>query len=94
MRAVMVMVIKIRLCLTLLTAMRIIAYTYDADIRCPDCARNRFCSPEAKQAPADDIDEHGLLLVQEDREGNVIHPVFSTDELGSLNHCADCHTEI
>jgi hypothetical protein len=74
--------------------MRIIAYTYDADIHCPGCAVNRFYTKEAKQAPADDVDEHGLLLFQEDREGNLIHPVFSTDELGDLDHCADCHTKL
>ena len=34
-------------------------------------------------------DENGLSYNLEDREGNLIHPVFSTDET-NFTHCSDC----
>lgn len=42
-----------------------------------------------------DTDEHGLAFDLIDREGNPVHPVFSTDERGdSLTHCGDCGAEL
>jgi len=56
--------------------MKVIAYTYEADIHCRTCAIDRFPT---------------LATTGEatDREGNPVHPVFSTDEI-ELSHCADC----
>lgn len=78
--------------------MRIIAYTYEADYHCPECAKQRFgTNPQA------DNDEHGLDPNICDIEGNPIHPVFSTDEteyrdedtgIMRKHHCGDCETVI
>ena len=62
--------------------MRITAYAYDAGIHCPECAAKRFGAAVA-------------TAVLEDREGNPVRAVFSTDETpeGGL-YCGDCHAEI
>lgn len=71
---------------------RIIAYTYDADVHCPACTRfdsgsKRLTLPI--QVPMSALDEHGLHESLVDREGNPVHPVFSTDET-DFTHCGDC----
>lgn len=70
--------------------MKIIAYTFEADVHCPACTHERF--------PADSFteylpDEHDVGTQAIDREGNPIHPVFDIDEDpdGSFTHCGDCH---
>lgn len=78
---------------------RIVAYTYEADVHCPACARKRFAPALTGCGPADltqwHEDEHGLPIEATDREGNPVHPVFSTDERGdSLTHCGDCGAEL
>jgi hypothetical protein len=73
--------------------MRIIAYTYDADVHCVDCARKQFwMGPVAGQAVH--RDEHGIPVHQQDSEGNPVHPVFSTDEQLEPLFCGDCGEEI
>lgn len=67
----------------------IIAYTYEAATHCPDCARSRFSFAKACRASPgalnrDDCDENGVDATAEDREGNAVYPVFTTDET-----CAD-----
>ncbi len=62
--------------------MSIIAYTYEADFHCHDCTLARaqaggFVFNSANM----DLDEHGIRVEATDNEGNLIHPVFSTDEL-------------
>ena len=61
-------------------AFEIIGYTYDADIHCPCCARERF----------DDLDSE----LEEDSEGNPIHPVFAGDESEGPEVCGTCGDEI
>ncbi len=57
---------------------RIIGWTYEADYHCNDCALKRF-------------GEIGLRNPEtKDREGNPLHPVFSTDEVLEDIHCGDC----
>lgn len=103
--------------------MRIIAYTYEADVHCCDCTSSRFghhgrntlihpaglpIKPIGLDLPdgwqhashrlgADaqwhEIDEHGIDVSQQDREGNLIHPVFSTNE-HDFTHCGDCGSSI
>jgi hypothetical protein len=86
--------------------MRIIAYTYDADVHCPDCAKydvgmRRLVLPHP--VPVSSLDEHGLSDQLLDRERNPIHPVFDIDETsadlraedgGGPLACGDCHTTI
>jgi hypothetical protein len=88
--------------------MRVIAYTYEADHHCLDCTVERF--QYDKQDWTDwnftAIDENGIYIGQKDKEGNSVHPVFSTDEWQEFDSfflaenpiqylvCGDCHTII
>ena len=98
--------------------MRIIAYTFEADVHCLPCTFQRFGHSGAKgfcvehnSNPASKsrgksgvytsyfngdevaLDENLIPTDQADREGNPIHPVFSTDE-HKFTHCGDCHEEL
>lgn len=67
--------------------MRVIGYTFDADVHCPGCARQAL---QAGQGVAiGQLDEHGVDSEQRDREGNVVHPIFTTDETAFFC-CGDC----
>ncbi len=70
---------------------RIIAYTYDADVHCPDCAaRDAAVGILGRKPPLRlDVDEHGLAYDLIDREANPVRPVFSTDE-HEFTSCSDC----
>ena len=70
---------------------RIIAYTYVADIHCPDCAATDAAVGILRREPplSLDTDEHGLAYDLIDREGNPVRPVFSTDE-HDFTSCGDC----
>lgn len=69
--------------------MKIIAYTYEAEVHCPACTRDSFKRRKATEW----VDENGISDVCEDRDGNPVHPVFSTDEHNFTN-CADCGAEL
>ena len=73
--------------------MRIIAYTYDADVHCVACTTRRFGAfkgiVKTLMQERGQCDEHGIDEPT-DSEGNLIHPVFSTDE-HDFTHCGDCH---
>ena len=76
--------------------MKIIAYTYDADIRCAECAIKQFAQESrlfnalyTKDVLRRLVDENGIPNAQKDSEGNFIRPVFSTDEMAH-GHCGDC----
>ena len=59
--------------------MRVIGWTYDADVHCDACAEARFGEPGA----------------QEDTEGNPIRPIFETDEQPEGGYfCGDCGAEL
>ncbi|MDP2371904.1 hypothetical protein [Rhodoferax sp.] len=74
--------------------MRIIAYTYEADVHCPVCARARFAgAQELAGLSNDDFDEHWLRMDLIDCEGNPIHPVFDIDE-HDFTHCGTCGEEL
>jgi hypothetical protein len=68
--------------------MLIIAYTYDAAMHCPDCAEERFGHQGGK------LDELGVPMDAQDRYGNSVRPVFSTDEIEPYMHCDTCYTKI
>lgn len=81
--------------------MNIIGYTFEADCHCVPCTLQRHATnPFAQTNPLgltgddcrDEADEHGLPLASTDREGNAVHPIFSTDEGGDT--CGDCFTEL
>lgn len=87
--------------------MTIIAYAYEADYHCIDCTRTRFSDlPTARIKWTHDVDEHGIWCDAKDREGNQIHPLFSTDEWQEFDEsylaenpiqylaCGDCHEVI
>lgn len=68
--------------------MRIIGYTYEADYHCIECAKRRFV--RIGIAECEEVDDNGILMNQEDSEGNYVHPVFSTDEIDKDCCCGDC----
>lgn len=77
---------------------KIIAYTYEADVHCVQCAQKRRKSNPFKPSKqmgefGHDSDEHGFPIAGMDNESNLIRPVFSTDEL-TEEHCGDCHERI
>lgn len=75
--------------------MRVIAYTFCADVHCPACTSQDAAAGLLRRVPPLQLgaDEHGLAYDLVDREDNPIHPVFDTDEDvdGSFTHCGDCH---
>jgi hypothetical protein len=68
--------------------MLIIAYTYDAAMHCPDCAEARFGHEGGK------LDDLGVPLDAQDREGNSVRPVFNTDETEPYRYCRTCYKGI
>ena len=74
-------------------AVRIVAYTFEADIHCPSCTAERanvgLLTREPPLHPY--TDEFGLTADLVDREGNHIRPVFSTDAFGVVApSCSEC----
>jgi hypothetical protein len=77
--------------------MRIIAYTFEADVHCPACTYKRFGPGYSSNTPLPGFaDECGVPYHAVDREGNSVHPVFDIDEDpdGSLTHCGDCRERL
>lgn len=76
--------------------MRIIAYTYEAAFYCVECAKKRASAggftinPSHPNNPPRGKDENGIAYASEDCEGNLVHPVFSTDEMDDSECCDDC----
>ena len=69
---------------------RIIAYTYDADVHCPDCADAAYAAGWlVRSGRPGEYDEHGLPMSLIDREGNPVHPVFSA-YVYAFDTCSDC----
>ena len=67
----------------------VIAYKYEADIHCVNCARLRFEAKKGQRA-----DGNGLALEATDREGNDLGVRFTTDEVTEDIHCGSCGDEI
>ena len=80
--------------------MDITAYTYEADVHCIDCTQTRFrwawnnpelnCKlPEHSHliGHSHEVDDNGIGYEVLDREGNTVHPLFSTDEWQDMNSC-------
>lgn len=78
---------------------RIIAYAFEADVHCPACTalahqRSSIRFQLRPESVAGRRDEHGLPETMMDREGNPVHPIFSTDEQLEPLFCGDCHERI
>jgi hypothetical protein len=62
----------------------IIAYTYEAGTHCLNCAKRRDMASgfriDKDRPRAHQLDENGIPYGATDREGNSVHPIFSTDE--------------
>lgn len=77
--------------------MKVIGYTYEADIHCPDCTEARFSVGYAKHpfiTIFHQIDNCGVPYNSRDNEGNLVHPIFSTDEIEHDSACSNCGTFI
>ena len=100
--------------------MNLIAYTYEADVHCIGCTKTYvhvdrwkfLCSiPQHPSgcwcvSASRHYDNNGVGHDQKDREGNLVHPLFSTDEWQELDEsflldypiqylvCGDCHEVI
>ena len=94
--------------------MRIIAYTYEADYHCIDCTSKRykahgFYDRDGKPWRSNyggQVDWNGVHVYIHDREGNLVHPLFSIDEWQEFDEaflaenptqylaCGDCHEVI
>ena len=74
-------------------SVRIVAYTFEADIHCPACTAERANVGLLKREPPlhPYTDEFGLTADLVDREGNPVKPVFSTDAFNVVvPHCSEC----
>jgi hypothetical protein len=74
--------------------MSILAYTYEADVHCPDCTAHAWAAIRLPGSPGAPLDEHALPADMTDWEGNPVHPVFNTAEQLSPLFCSDCGEEI
>lgn len=74
---------------------RIIAYTYDAAHFCPDCTFDGLSRGQIERVSAiGDIDEHNIPNVCMDGIGNLVHPVFDTDEQLDEIYCDHCSVQL
>lgn len=74
-------------------SVQIVAYTFEADIHCPDCTIERAAVGLLKREPPLNpyTDEFGLTADLVDREGNPVKPVFSTDAFNIVvSRCSEC----
>ena len=84
--------------------MNIKAYTYEADIHCIACTVKRFAYFHTGDVREDSfVDWWGIYYDQADNEGNLVHPLFDTDEWEEFDEsylaenptqylaCGDCH---
>jgi len=84
----------------------IMAYTYEADYHCIPCTVQRFAYFHTGNVRGGGVDWYGIYTDQVDNEGNLVNPVFSTDEWQELDEgfieenpiqymaCGDCHEVI
>ena len=65
--------------------MNIIAYTFEADYHCIPCTVKRFAYFHTGNVREEGVDWYGIYTDQVDSEGNLVHPLFSTDEWQNFN---------
>lgn len=65
--------------------MRVIGYIYETDCHCIACTRGRHTDGgftiDLATPEGDGLDENEIPYGATDREGNLIHPIFSTSEM-------------
>jgi hypothetical protein len=77
--------------------MRIVAYAYQADVHCPKCTRDAVAAGVLKPDPSHChaspgvTDSNGLGQDLVDREGNILHPLYSF-EIEGREVCGTCLT--
>ena len=62
----------------------ILGYTFEADYHCINCTRERFPQHEGR------LDQWGVAEDSYDQEGNIVHPVFSSDSAEESIYCVQC----
>ena len=91
----------------------IIAYTYEADYHCIACTVKRFSDDGKVHGTEEDrakfrpcTDDNGIWYETTDSEGNLVHPVFVSDEWQEFDEgflsenptqylaCGNCHEVI
>ena len=67
--------------------MNILCYTYEANYHCIECTQKRFSNNGKVYGTENDIaqlkpctDRNGIWLETIDIDGNLVHPVFTTDD--------------
>ena len=78
--------------------MKIIAYTFEADVHCPTCTkratRRMKLDHNHPYAMGESFkDDHGIEYDLVDCEGNLVKPVYATDEY-EFKVCGDCRVEL
>lgn len=82
--------------------MKVIAYTYDADVHCPACTRKALARGTITAAPIWNIEPPAtrrgraafIADMLFDSNGNEVGAMFSTDECPEAVMCADCGHEV
>lgn len=74
----------------------IIAYTFDADVHCPNCTAEAAANGTLTRVPplSLETDENGIAVDLIDSEGNAVHPVFDNVDAPEGMHCGCCGCEI
>lgn len=78
---------------------RITGYTYEADLHCPACTkgatqRMKLDHHHPYAMGKSCKDQNGVEYDLIDAEGNLIRPLFVTDEHPSTPTCADCGAQL
>lgn len=78
--------------------MKIIAYTFEADVHCPACTkqaaqRMKLDHSHPYAMGASHPDDHGIEYDLVDSDGNLVHPVFNTDT-DQYATCSDCRADL
>jgi hypothetical protein len=70
--------------------MKVVGYSYDAALHCPDCTKKYAFTIQAMTEDFWTLFENGDAAII-DSEHNELHAIFSTDEAGDTpDHCDDC----
>jgi len=75
--------------------MKVVGYTYDAAMHCPDCTKKYIIEHFPETEKIIDSIMGGWIESSDydivDSENNAIHPAFDTDDAGDTpDHCDDC----
>lgn len=74
--------------------MKVIGYAYEADIHCPACAKAAHAGGRLTLAGRPTTDTNGLPEHLDDRAGNPVGAIFSTDNIEPFLCCGTCRKEL